>query len=81
MLLLEGLVTSSILKHTLRVLISAGLELLVVLLCLHLELLLELILDLVLAGLELLNLAANRQCLTGQSLIKLLDLLFLLCGA
>ena len=72
LLLLKGLVTCSIFKHPLRILITTSFEFMMVLFSRKPELLLELIFDLVLAGLELLNLATNHQLLARNLLQKLL---------
>ena len=60
LLFLEGLVTSGIFQHTLRVLITSSLYLLIVLVGLLLELLLKLVLNLVLASLQLLDLTPDH---------------------
>ena len=51
-----------------------------ILLSLHLVLLLKLVLDLILAGFQLLESASDLQLLTGELLVQLLDLLFLIAG-
>ena len=51
-----------------------------ILLSLHLVLLFKLVLDLILAGFQLLESASDLQLLTGELLVQLLDLLFLIAG-
>lgn len=81
LLFLECLVTSGIFKHALRVFISSGLYLLVVLIGLLLELLLELVLNFVLACLYLFDLTLDHQSLARYLLSQLLDLVFEVVGA
>jgi len=52
----------------------------VILLSLHLVLLFKLVLDLILAGFQLLESTSDLQLLTGELLVQLLDLLFLIAG-
>ena len=59
LLVLESLVASRILKHALRVLISASLKLLMVLFSLDFESLVKLFLDLVFASFKLLDFTTN----------------------
>ena len=51
-----------------------------ILLSLHLVLLFKLVLDLILAGFQLLESTSDLQLLTGELLVQLLDLLFLIAG-
>ena len=51
-----------------------------VFLSLHLVLLFKLVLDLILAGFQLFESASDLQLLTGELLVQLLDLLFLIAG-
>ena len=63
LLLLESLVAGRVLKHALRVLVPARLDLLLVFLLQVLELLLEVLHDLVLARLQILRSTTNLQLL------------------
>ena len=81
LLLLQCLVTGCILEHSLRVLISVGLQLLMVLLFLHFELLEEVFLDLILARLQIFGPASDLELLGRKLLVQLLDHLLLLARA
>ena len=81
LLLLKCLVAGCILEHALRVLIPVSLQLLMVLLLLHLELLEEVFLDLILARLQVLSPASDLELLGRELFVQLLDQLFLLARA
>ena len=78
---LHRLVAGGVFKHSLRVVVSARLQLLMVLLGLRAQLFLKLIFDLVLARHELLNLTLHHERLAGKLLFKLFDLVDLVVGA
>lgn len=73
LLLLQSLISSSILKHLLRIFISFLFKLMMVLFSFLLELFFKLILNLSLICLKLLDFTANHQFLAGYLLFELLN--------
>ena len=77
LLIHEGLVACGIQQHALRVIVSACLHLLIVLISSEFQLLFKLVLDLILGSFKLLNLTSDLQLLGRKLFMKLLDLLLL----
>ena len=80
LLLLKSLIPSSILKHSLRVFVTASFHLGLVLIVLHFQLLVKLLLNLVLSALHLIDLSPNVMLKVSLPGLPFFDLLLLLVG-
>ena len=80
LLLLKSLIPSSILKHSLRVFVTASFHLGLVLIVLHFQLLVKLLLNLVLSALHLIDLSPNVMLKVSLPGLHFFDLLLLLVG-